>query len=128
MGSVNTAETKQIHSSTYGSAERVSYTQWGTEDKATMNDQEGPTMKITALERMPSNLTAVPGTMRIHQLVTLAPGEIVSRDVSCMCSTQKQLHCECWNTQHFSFLKKMAVAVSQRPTQIQWEDTEVLGQ
>ncbi|KAI4788082.1 hypothetical protein KUCAC02_036078 [Chaenocephalus aceratus] len=81
-----------------------------------------------ALERMPSNLTAVPGTMRIHQLVTLAPGEIVSRDVSCMCSTQKQLRCECWNTQHFSFLKKVPVAVSQRPTQIQWEDTEVLGQ
>ena len=81
-----------------------------------------------ALERMPSNLTAVPGTMRIHQLVTLAPEEIVSRDVSCMCSNQKQLHCECWNTQHFSFLKKLPVVVSQRPTQIQWKDTEVLGQ
>jgi len=81
-----------------------------------------------ALERMPSNLPAVPATMRIHQVVTLAPGEILSRDVSCMCSTRKQLQCECWNTNHFRFFKKVPDAVSQRQTQIHWEDPEVLGQ
>ncbi|KAK2866264.1 hypothetical protein Q7C36_002320 [Tachysurus vachellii] len=81
-----------------------------------------------ALERMPSNLPAVPATMRIHQVVTLAPGEIMSHDASCMCSTQKQLQCECWNTKHFSFVKKVPDSLSQRQTQIHWEDPEVLGQ
>lgn len=76
-----------------------------------------------ALERMPLNLPAVPATMRIHQVVTLAPGEM-SRDVSCMCSTRKQLHCECLSAQHFSFVKKVPATVSQRPTQIHWEDPE----
>ncbi|GAA6105101.1 uncharacterized protein LOC115587267 isoform X1 [Tachysurus ichikawai] len=32
-----------------------------------------------ALDRMPSNLPAVSATMRIHQVVTLAPGEILSQ-------------------------------------------------
>ncbi|ROL48480.1 hypothetical protein DPX16_2187 [Anabarilius grahami] len=122
-------------SSMYDSVKKVSYTQWGTEEKAKMDDQEGPKLFFVngdtveqALERMPSNLPAVPATMRIHQVVTLAPGEILSRDVSCMCSTQKQLQCECWNTNHFSFVKKVPDAVSQRQTQIHWEDPEVLGQ
>ncbi|KAK2829641.1 hypothetical protein Q7C36_017631 [Tachysurus vachellii] len=81
-----------------------------------------------ALERMPSNLPAVPATMRIHQVVTLAPGEILSHDVSCMCSTQKQSQCECCNTKHFSFVKKVPDSLSQRQTRIHWEDPEVVGQ
>lgn len=82
-----------------------------------------------ALKRMPSNITAVPGTMRIHQVVTLAPGEITSRDVSCMCSTYgKKLQCECWNTQHFSFVKKVQATLLQGKKQINWDDPEVIGQ
>ncbi|KAL7381234.1 hypothetical protein ABVT39_002539 [Epinephelus coioides] len=81
-----------------------------------------------ALEKIPSNLPAVPSTMKIHQVVTLAPGEIISRDVSCMCSTKKQFACVCWNTQHFSFIKKVPAGVLQRQTQIHWDDPEVLGQ
>lgn len=78
---------------------------------------------------MPADVPAVPGTMRIHQVVTLAPGEITSRDISCMCSTYtKQLQCECWNTHHFSFIKKVPPAVSQGQTQINRFDPEVLGQ
>lgn len=58
-----------------------------------------------AIERMPINIAPVPGTMKLHQVVTLTPGEILYREVSCMCSIQKQLRCQCFNTQHFSFNK-----------------------
>jgi len=65
----------------------------------------------SAMEKMPKQLPAVPGTMRIHQVITLAPGELIHRDVSCMCTTQKQFNCKCFNTQCFSFGRKVPTAV-----------------
>ena len=81
-----------------------------------------------ALQRMPSTIPPVPGTMRIHQVITLARGERTLRDVSCMCSTYGKLECECWNTKHFSFVRKVPATVSQEHKLINWEDPEVIGE
>ncbi len=51
--------------------------------------------------------------MRIHQVITLAPGELIHRDVSCMCTTWQQFNCKCFNTQCFSFGQKVPTAVPQ---------------
>ncbi len=55
---------------------------------------------------MPGQILTVPATMKIHQVVTVTPGEILYQEVSCMCSTQKKLKCQCFTTQYFSFNKK----------------------
>ena len=86
-----------------------------------------------ALRRMRSTIPPVQGTMRIHQVITLAREEITSRDVSCMCSTYRKLECECWNTKHFSFVGKVPAtvspaAVSQGKKEINWDDSEVIGE
>ncbi len=62
----------------------------------------------SAMKKMPKHIPAVPGTMRIHQVITLAPGELIHRDVSCMCTTWQQ-----FNTQCFSFGQKVPTAVPQ---------------
>ncbi|MGH0139938.1 UNVERIFIED_CONTAM: hypothetical protein FKN15_076051 [Acipenser sinensis] len=85
---------------------------------------------------MPTQIPAVPSTMRIHQVITLAPRELVYRDVSCMWSTQKQLDCKCFNTQHFSFSRKVPTAAPQPASEgkpqpvkeIQWGSPGLLGQ
>ncbi|GAA6092441.1 uncharacterized protein LOC124051031 [Tachysurus ichikawai] len=46
-----------------------------------------------AMEKMPGKIPPVPSTMKTHQVVTSTPGEILYREISCMCSTQKQLRC-----------------------------------
>lgn len=66
-----------------------------------------------AMKKMPKQIPAVPGTMRIHQVVTVAPGELMVRDVSCMCTTRKQFNCKCFNTKCFTFGQKIETAVSQ---------------
>lgn len=48
-------------------------------------------------------LPAVPSTMRIHQVVTGALGEILYRDVSCPCTTRQSFECRCHGTHHFAF-------------------------
>ncbi|KAF3837831.1 hypothetical protein F7725_009599 [Dissostichus mawsoni] len=45
----------------------------------------------------------VPSTMRIHQVVTGAPGEILYRDVSCPCTARQSYECRCDDTHTFSF-------------------------
>ncbi|KAL7857118.1 hypothetical protein SRHO_G00160170 [Serrasalmus rhombeus] len=65
-----------------------------------------------ATQKMPKLIPAVPGTMRIHQVITLAPGELISRDLSCMCTTRKQFICKCFNTQCFSFGQKITGSLS----------------
>ncbi len=67
----------------------------------------------SAMKKMPKHIPAVPGTMRIHQVITLAPGELIHRDVSCMCTTWQQFNCKCFNTQCFSFGQKVPTAVPQ---------------
>ncbi len=67
----------------------------------------------SAMKKMPKQIPAVPGTMRIHQVITLAPGELIHRDVSCMCTTRQQFNCKCFNTQCFSFGQKVPTAVPQ---------------
>ena len=63
----------------------------------------------------------------------LLKGEITYRDVSCMCSTNGKLECECWNTKHFSFVSKIPATVSpatvsqgQKP--INCDDPGVIGE
>ena len=66
-----------------------------------------------AMEMMPSPIKAVPSTMRIHQVISLAPGELMYCDVSCLCSIKKDLNCTCFNTQHFRFRQKGLAAPEQ---------------
>ena len=60
-------------------------------------------VEATAVEAsiVPENLPAVPGTMKLHQLTTVAPGTITYRDVSCLCSHTS--NCSCFNAKTFSF-------------------------
>ncbi len=81
-------------------------------------------------------MAKVPGTMRIHQVITLAPGELIHRDVSCMRTTRQQFNCKCFNTQCFSFGQKVPTAVPQPASEgnpqpekeIQWGSPELVGQ
>lgn len=54
-------------------------------------------------KKMPSSLPAVPSTMRIHQVVTGSLGNILYRDVSCLCTTRQIFECQCEDTHAFSF-------------------------
>jgi len=58
---------------------------------------------VDAYRNMPANIPPVPGTMRIHQVVTNRQGHLISRDVSCLCATLKNLSCTCFSTHHFIF-------------------------
>uniref|UniRef100_UPI00358F15CF uncharacterized protein n=1 Tax=Myxine glutinosa TaxID=7769 RepID=UPI00358F15CF len=99
-----------------------------------------------AMEKMPKQIPAVPGTMRIHQVITLAPGELLHRDVSCFCTTQKQFNCNCFKTQSFSFGQRVVAVPVPQPAneentqpepaseenpqpekEIQWGSPEVIG-
>ncbi|KAG8011078.1 hypothetical protein GBF38_005733 [Nibea albiflora] len=51
-----------------------------------------------AIEKIPKLIPAVPGTMRSQQVITLAPGELMVRDVSYMCTIWKQFNCKCFST------------------------------
>jgi len=62
-----------------------------------------------AIQKMPQRLPAVPCTMRIHQVITQAPGKLTYRDVSCLCSTKQILHCQCYQAQAFDFKVNSAV-------------------
>lgn len=55
------------------------------------------------LKKMPSSLSAVPSTMRIHQVVTGSLGKLLYRDVSCPCTTRQMFECQCEDTHAFSF-------------------------
>lgn len=81
-----------------------------------------------ATKEMPTGLPIVPSTMKIHQLITLAPGKLTYRDVSCLCSTQQVLECQCYNTQNFSFAVQL-LSESPEPADwdIQWQNPDVLG-
>lgn len=46
-----------------------------------------------AVSAMPANLPSIPATMMIHQVLTLSPGEILYRDISCLCSATGNLQC-----------------------------------
>lgn len=52
---------------------------------------------------MPTNIPSISATMRIHQVLTLSPGEILCRDVSCLFSASGNLRCECQESKSFTF-------------------------
>ncbi|KAL4005767.1 hypothetical protein ACER0C_005480 [Sarotherodon galilaeus] len=68
-----------------------------------------------------------------EDVITVAPGELMVRDVSCMCTTRKQFNCKCFNTKCFTFSQKIKTAVSQTGSgrnpekEIQWESPELIG-
>ena len=51
-----------------------------------------------AIQNMPESIPQVPSTMRIHQILTTSPGQMLYRDVSCMCTVDKIYYCTCYNT------------------------------
>ncbi len=77
-----------------------------------------------AMEKMPGQIPLVPSTMKTHQVVTFTPGEILYREISCMCSTQKQLRCQCFTTQHFTF---NMIAQKVATEAIAWESGDLIG-
>ncbi|KAF3844954.1 hypothetical protein F7725_008117, partial [Dissostichus mawsoni] len=62
-----------------------------------------------AIQNMPESIPQVPSTMRIHQILTTSPGQMLYRDVSCMCTVDKIYHCKCYNTKAFSFNKPTTI-------------------
>lgn len=84
-----------------------------------------------ALKKMPDTLPVVPSTMRIHQVTTSTRGGISYRDVSCLCSTQRILQCQCHNTKKFNFEVQAAVATEEatdEQSEIPWQDSNIIGQ
>lgn len=57
----------------------------------------------SGVSEMPNNVPPVPSIMRIHQVVSLAHGELIYRDVSCLCTRTQNLNCGCFNAKHFKF-------------------------
>lgn len=79
-----------------------------------------------AVKEMPADLPAIPSTMRLHQVVTLSPGKIFYRDVSCMCSATGNLECDCQKTKYFSF-NPTEDPIRPAPDEVQWHNPEVVG-
>ncbi|KAI3375809.1 hypothetical protein L3Q82_004091 [Scortum barcoo] len=83
-----------------------------------------------AVKEMPADLPAVPSTMRLHQVVTLSPGKILYRDVSCMCSATGNLECDCHKTKCFSFNpthNHTEDPIHSTPEEVQWHSPENVG-
>ncbi len=84
-----------------------------------------------AIQQMPQRLPAVPCTMRIHQVITQAPGKLTYRDVSCLCSTRQILQCQCYQAQAFDFKVNSAVPAlhqGQPDLEVQWDRDDIVGQ
>ncbi|XP_062386091.1 uncharacterized protein LOC134073124 [Sardina pilchardus] len=56
-------------------------------------------------ELVPPSLKALPGTMKMHQLMSSSPGEVKTRELSCFCDGA----CECYGVREFSFREKETV-------------------
>ncbi len=85
-----------------------------------------------AVKSMPNNLPVVPSTMRIHQVVTLTPGQIFYRDVSCLCSARQTMKCQCYNSKTFTFEIQVTASTqegkSQNPSEIPWQNYDIISQ
>ncbi len=84
-----------------------------------------------AIQQMPQRLPAVPCTMRIHQVITQAPGKLTYRDVSCLCSTRQILQCQCYQDLAFDFKVNSAVPAlhqGQPDLEVQWDRDDIVGQ
>ena len=55
------------------------------------------------VSEIPKTISAVPGTMRIHQVITTAKHCISYRDVSCFCCFPSNLVCSCYELKKFEF-------------------------
>ena len=62
---------------------------------------------IKKIERIPS-LATIPGTLKIHQVVTHARGTIYYRDVSCTCKAL----CGCFDVKSFTFPEQSSIPES----------------
>ena len=68
-----------------------------------------------------TSIPTVPGTMRIHQVMTDTPGKIAYRNVSCYCASGKM--CDCYDLKHFSFPTcTVTVADSTASTEVELPD------
>lgn len=85
-----------------------------------------------ATKSMPDSLPVVPSTMRIHQVVTVTPGQISYSDVSCLCSMRQTLECHCYNSKTFTFEVQARAPTeednSQTPPVIDWQNSDIIGQ
>ncbi|XP_062319382.1 uncharacterized protein LOC134022109 [Osmerus eperlanus] len=79
-----------------------------------------------AVSEMPNDVPPVPSTMRIHQVVSQAHGELIYRDVSCLCTATQNLNCRV-NAKHFKFSNKQTAPMAPTVTEVQWQSPEVVG-
>ncbi|CAK6965366.1 hypothetical protein DPX16_12588 [Scomber scombrus] len=70
--------------------------------------------------------------MRIHQVVTVTPGQIRYSDVSCLCSMRQTLECHCYNFKTFTFEVQARAPTqkdnSQNPPVIPWQNSDIISQ
>jgi len=64
---------------------------------------DASTVAKACAELAEKSVNSVPGTMRIHQILTTERGKIKFRDVSCFCSDEK-LSCDCYDIISFCFI------------------------
>lgn len=76
---------------------------------------------------MPNDFPPLPSTVRMHQAVTLAYGELTYRDVSCLCTAAQNLHCEGFDAKHFKFTHPQAVPTASKDI-TDWQRPEAVGQ
>lgn len=67
---------------------------------------DASTVAKACAELAEKSVNSVPGTMRIHQILTTERGKIKFRDVSCFCSDEK-LSCDCYDIRSFCFINEI---------------------
>ncbi|CAL8348946.1 unnamed protein product [Boreogadus saida] len=85
----------------FDAVKTVTFPQWATAQKEREDMKDGTTVSS---EIQSVRFGASQNQATLHTGV-LYLGEVLYREVSCMCSTKKQLNCQCFNTLHFSFHK-----------------------
>lgn len=81
-----------------------------------------------AVLAMPKDLPPLPSTMRMHQAGTLAHGELVYRDVSCLCTAAQNLRCSCFDARSFTFNREVQATSTATPTtDKEWQKPEAAG-
>ncbi|CAG4966406.1 unnamed protein product [Colias eurytheme] len=62
---------------------------------------------ITKMQDLiPDNLLALPGTMKVHQIICNNSESVFYRDVSCFCGTENRGLCQCYDCKEHTFIPK----------------------
>lgn len=73
-------------------------------------------------------LVPVKGTMKIHQVISLSPGTLKSRDITCLCQTDKGvLDCPCYGLKEVSLGEEASPHHTEEPSRPEIITKENIG-